>query len=316
MESAAVLISVLIFAVLMFLSVALFYSFRAVKARREVIGKLRKESSESLLLDCERLTGRGAGIRRRLLKAVGSLGNLVKPKKEKEISKTRKALLRCGYRQEKAPLTFFGFKALSGLLAVSLFLFLKLFITRPVPSTYFLFFIILSAAIGFYLPDIILHLKTGARKRELIENFPDALDLMVVCVEAGMGLDAAIKRVGEEIQLSSKVLSEEFRLLSLELMAGKLRRDALKNFSARIDLEDVNSFVNLLIQTDKFGTKIAQALRVYSDSMRTKRYQRAEEIASKLPTKLVFPLVLFIFPSLFITILGPAFIQLMRHFNR
>ena len=134
----------------------------------------------------------------------------------------------------------------------------------------------------------------------------------MVCVEAGVGLDAAINRVGEEMRLSNKVLSEEFRLLSLELRAGKTRRDALRNLAMRTDLEDVSSFVTLLIQTDKFGTSVAQAVRVQSDSMRRKRFQRAEEMAAKLPVKLVFPLILFIFPALFIVVLGPAAIRIFR----
>jgi tight adherence protein C len=175
-----------------------------------------------------------------------------------------------------------------------------------------MFLSVLLALIGFYLPDLWLRMRIARRKEEILKGFPDALDLLVVCVEAGVGLDAAINRVGEEMKLSDKVLSEEFRLLSLELRAGKLRRDALRNLALRTDLEDVSSFVTLLIQTDKFGTSVAKALRVHSDSMRTKRQQRAEEIAAKLPVKLVFPLILFIFPSLFVAILGPAAIRIFR----
>ena len=135
---------------------------------------------------------------------------------------------------------------------------------------------------------------------------------MVICAEAGMGLDAAINRVGEEMSLRCPEVSEEMRLLSLELRAGKQRRDALRNLSMRTDSEDINSFVTLLIQTDKFGTSIAQALRVQSDSMRTKRSQRVEELAAKLPVKLLFPTILFIFPSLFLVLMGPALIRAFR----
>jgi len=183
---------------------------------------------------------------------------------------------------------------------------------KTMTSLNFILLGVMLALIGFYLPNLWLHFRIARRKEAIIKGFPDALDLMVVCVEAGTGLDAAINRVGEEMRLSNKVLSEEFKLLSLELRAGKPREEALKSLALRTDLEDVNSLIILLIQTEKFGTSIAQALRVYSDSMRTKRYQKAEELAAKLPVKLVFPLVLFILPSLFVVIVGPAVIRIFR----
>jgi len=137
----------------------------------------------------------------------------------------------------------------------------------------------------------------------------------VVCVEAGMGLDAAISRVGEEIRFTDRELSDELRLLNLELRAGKTRLEALRNLARRVNLEDMNSLVTLLVQTEKFGTSIAQALRVYSDTFRTKRYQAAEELAAKLPVKLLFPLIFFIFPAIFVVILGPAVIQIIQTFT-
>ncbi len=144
------------------------------------------------------------------------------------------------------------------------------------------------------------------------EGLPEALDLLVVCVESGNGLDAAINRVGEEMKLSNPVVSEEFKLLSLETRAGKPRADALRSLSERTDLDEVSSLVTLVIQTERFGTSIGQALRVHADSMRTKRYQKAEEIAQKMPVKLIFPLFLFIFPAILIVVLGPAVISIFR----
>ena len=146
------------------------------------------------------------------------------------------------------------------------------------------------------------------------KGLPDALDLLVVCVEAGMGLDQAINRVAEEIKLTNDVLSDEFKLFNLEMRAGKPRQEAMKDLALRIDLEDMNNLVNLLIQTDRFGTSIAQALTVYSDTFRTKRFMHAEEVAAKLPVKLVLPLILFIFPSLFVAIAGPAAIRVFQVF--
>jgi tight adherence protein C len=170
-----------------------------------------------------------------------------------------------------------------------------------------------TALFGFYLPNIWLRYKTDKRKEKLLEALPDALDLLVVCVEAGMGLDGAINRVAQEIKLKCSELSEELTFLNLELRAGKPRHDALRNLALRSDLEEMKSLVTLLIQTDKFGTSIAQALRVYSDSYRTQRFQRAEELAAKIPVKLVFPLVLFILPALFVAIVGPAAIRIYQN---
>jgi tight adherence protein C len=146
----------------------------------------------------------------------------------------------------------------------------------------------------------------------MVKGFPDALDLMVVCVEAGMGLDSTITRVSREMELTHKILSEELQIYNFEMRAGKLRRDALKNLAMRTDLPEISNLATLLIQTDKFGTSIGQALKVYSDTMRTQRFQRAEEKAAKLPVKLIFPLILFIFPALFVVILGPAAINVYR----
>ena len=169
---------------------------------------------------------------------------------------------------------------------------------------------VLSALIGFYLPDIWLRQKTDKRKEKILNALPDALDLLVICVESGMGLDSAIYRVAQETKLNSPELSDELQLMNLELRAGKSRRDALKNLALRTNLDEINSLVTLLIQTDQFGTSMADALRVYSDSYRTERFQRAEELAAKLPVKLIFPLVIFIFPSLFVVLLGPAAISI------
>ena len=148
---------------------------------------------------------------------------------------------------------------------------------------------------------------------ELLKALPDALDLLVICVEAGMGLDEGINRVANEIKLTSADLSEEFRFLNLELRAGKNRESALKNLALRTDIEEMRNLVTLLIQADKFGTSVATTLRVYSDTFRTQRMQKAEELAAKIPVKLVFPLILFIFPSLFVAILGPAVIRIFRN---
>ena len=174
--------------------------------------------------------------------------------------------------------------------------------------------LVLGSLLAFYLPDIWLKQKTDKRKERLLKGLPDALDLLVICVEAGMGLDSAIKRVGDELNLSYPDLSGELHLLNLEMRAGKQRRDALQNFAMRTALSETKSFVTLLIQTDKFGTSVAMALKVFSDSFRTQRFQRAEEKAAKLPVSILIPLILFIFPALFVVILGPAAINIYHNF--
>jgi tight adherence protein C len=172
---------------------------------------------------------------------------------------------------------------------------------------------VLTALLSFYLPNIWLLQKTDKRKEKILLGLPDALDLLVICVEAGMGLDSAVNRVAKEVKMSWPELSDELHFMTLELRAGKERQEALRNLALRTNLEEINSLSTLLIQTDKFGTSMADALRIYSDTFRTQRFQRAEEMAAKLPVKLVFPLILFIFPSLFVVLLGPAAITIYKN---
>jgi len=255
---------------------------------------------------------RGPGIQTRVLKTLRALGHLIKPKNDEDLSHLRKMFLKAGYRSEHSVIVFFGVKVFLTALLPFLFILAKLSFLRTLPSFTVMLVAIFLALIGFYAPNLWLRVKVDTRKEKILLGLPDALDLMVVCAEAGVGLDSAIYRVGEEMKINNKALSEEFKLLNLELRAGKLRRDALKNLALRTDLDDVRSLVTLLVQTERFGTSIAQALRVHSDSMRTKRFQRAEEIAAKLPVKLLFPLIFFIFPSLFVAILGPAILRVYR----
>jgi tight adherence protein C len=297
-----------------FISVALFclgvfFYFDYQKERWKISKRVKQLSG---VVRSEEFSDTFYKIKDQLVKLVGSLGNLVKPKSEGQFSDLQKSLLRAGYRRETASFIFLGIKVFLLIIFFGSSFLMKLGILSNLSSFHFMLLLFILAVTGFYLPNLWLKMKIARREEKILEGFPDALDLMVVCVEAGVGLDAAINRVGEEMKLSNRVLSEEFRLLSLELRAGKERRDALRNLATRISLEDVSSLVTLLIQTDRFGTSIAQALRVHSESMRTRRYQRAEELATKLPVKMVFPLIVFIFPSIFVTVMGPAIIQIFR----
>ena len=171
---------------------------------------------------------------------------------------------------------------------------------------------LVSAAFGYYVPNVVLSHWIALRQRELFSAFPDAIDLLRVCVEAGLGLDAAIERVGREIQIESEALSQELSLLGLELRAGSVRADALRNLALRIGLEDIDALVSMLIQADRFGTSVAESPKVHSASLRTKRRLAAEVAAAKLPVKILMPLVFCIFPALLTVLLGPAVINITQ----
>jgi tight adherence protein C len=172
---------------------------------------------------------------------------------------------------------------------------------------------VILAGLGFYLPQIGLwHLRT-TRQKEIFLTLPDALDLLVVCVESGLGLDAALRKVTEEMKGHAKTICEEFSLANLQLQMGRPRREVLHDLGVRTGVDDVRSLAAILIQADRFGSSIAQALRVQSDSMRTRRRQLAEEKAAKTAVQLIFPLVLFIFPAIFVVLVGPAAIQIQKN---
>jgi tight adherence protein C len=248
----------------------------------------------------------------RLFKFLGALGEATKSKNVDEMSHLRRTLVKAGYRSIEAPLIFFGARLLLAIVLPAAFAVLRTSALPMLPHTQTMVLFILTAVVGFYGPNLWVKMKTQRRQQKILAGFPDALDLMTVCVEAGLGLDAAMNQVADETSMSNRILSEELKLVNLELRAGQSRQNALRNLSLRTNLEDVNNFTTLLIQTDNFGTSIGQTLRVHSDAMRTKRHNRAEEAAAKLPVKLLFPLLFFIFPSMFVVIMGPAAIQIIR----
>lgn len=254
----------------------------------------------------------GLSLKGKLHSLLTRLGEANKPSDESEVSAIRESLVTAGYRQAQAPLLFMGAKLLSGVLALGVAILLPAKLLGFPTMTVQLVTYVGAASAGYFFPMLWLRHAISRRKEKLLDAFPDALDLMVVCVEAGLGLDAAISRVSAEIRFAHGELAEEFNLVSLELRTGLSRAEALKNLSRRIDLEEVGSLVALLVQTDKFGTSVGQALRVHSDAMRVNRQLRAEELAAKLPVKMLFPLVFFIFPSLFVVVIGPAAIRIAR----
>lgn len=234
------------------------------------------------------------------------------PKEGWESSQLRIRFMNAGWRQSWAPSLYFGVKTvlaiafpLAALLALS---------ARPEHLDQETIFAILGllSAIGYYLPNAVLARKIEQRKRAVFEEFPDMLDLLTVCVEAGLGLDAAMLRVSDELALRCPVMAEEMELTLLELRSGFAKEKALTNLALRTGVEDVDRFASMLIQADRFGTSLADSLRVLSDMLRTKRRMLAEEQAAKIALKLLFPLIFFIFPTLLLVLLGPAFIQIYR----
>lgn len=247
-----------------------------------------------------------------IIKLTGPLAKLSLPAEGWESSILRTRFMNAGFRHPVAPVVYFAAKTV---LAVGLPL-LVFFVLSTSGAKYganmLLFWLLVAAAIGYYLPNLFLKNLIARRQREVFENFPDALDLMTVCVEAGLAMDAALSRVSAEIGLKSAVLSDELNLVTLELRAGNSKEKALRNLALRTGVEDVDALVAMLIQSERFGTSIAASLRVQSDQLRTKRRQRAEEQAAKIALKLLFPLIFFIFPSLLVVLMGPAFIQIYR----
>ncbi len=247
-----------------------------------------------------------------IVKLSAPIAKLSLPGEGWENSALRIRFMNAGYRGASPILLYFAVKTILAV-ALPLTLFLYSAIAGWNLETKTLLALLLgSATVGYYLPNFILARRIAHRQREIFENFPDATDLMLVCVEAGLGLDAAITRVAEEIRLKSLALAEELHLVTLELRAGSSRERALRNLALRTGVAEVDTLVAMLIQADRFGTSMGDSLRVYADDLRTKRRLRAEETAAKIPLKLLFPLVFFIFPSLLLVLLGPAFIQVYR----
>ena len=239
-------------------------------------------------------------------------GKLNQPSNVEEVRATRRLLINAGYRSGKAPILFVGAKLFVAIVIVCSLALIPAKLLGFPSAARLTFFYVLAAACGYYVPAFWLRRAIDARKDALQKAIPDALDLMVVCVEAGLGLDQAIGRVGEEVRRAHPALGDELNVLAMELRAGVSRQEALRNLAHRTDLEEVRNLVALLVQTDRFGTSIGQALRVHADSMRTTRRLKAEELAAKLPVKLLLPLIFFIFPSMFMVVIGPACIKMIR----
>jgi tight adherence protein C len=238
----------------------------------------------------------------RVAKLVEPVRSLLGSKQDPEVVRR---LASAGYRKAVHADLFFlckmGFPIVGGIIAF--------FIARD------FFWIVVAVAVGFLGPDLWLSQMISGRQERIRMSIPDALDLLVICMEAGLGLDQAILRVGQELKISHRELSDEFVLIGLEQRAGKPRLEAWKNMSDRVGVDSVRQFVQMLVQTERFGTPISKSLGAFSDALRVRRRQQAEEMAAKTTIKMIPPLVLFIFPNLFIVLLGPACLMIYRNLN-
>ncbi len=240
------------------------------------------------------------------------ISRLSMPEEGFEKSSIRLRFAHAGIRNAAAAPAFFGVKTLLTLGLPLLGFVLLTLSGSPLTGNTLLFAMLALAALGYYGPNLVLSQRVAARQRDIFESFPDALDLMTVCVEAGLGTEAAMMRVAEDLQFKSPALADELRIVNLELRAGADRERALRNLAIRTGVEEVDGFVSMISQAERFGTSIAASLRIHSDMLRTRRRQRAEEAAAKIALKLLFPLIFCIFPSLMVVLMGPAMIQIYR----
>jgi tight adherence protein C len=306
-----------IFAVGMIATMALMRSpiKRRLKAviEAEPIGP-KARSADGLAKTSKDDAGRADTPEARWLKSIAKLAhplaNLSLPDAGWEESELRLRFMQAGIRSPQATPIFFAIKTLLAAIIPIAFGIVKLAALPKLQPNQTLIFMALLSGVGYYLPNLFIKSRGTARKKLIQNAFPDALDLLTICVEAGLSLDAGIDRVAQDLGLSSPELSIELALVGLELRAGSSREHALRNLALRTGVEDVESLVAMLIQSDKFGTGIADALRVHSELLRVKRQQRAEETAAKLPAKLLLPMMLCIFPAIMVVVAGPAMIQI------
>lgn len=251
----------------------------------------------------------------KLVRVVDPISKLSLPSDGWEKSPLQRKFINAGWRNPDAPKIYFAIKTILTF-GIPLVLYL-IFATLIDPEKRILLLIILlvGSAIGYYLPNIVLSNAVMKRQREVFETFPDSLDLLTICMEAGLSFDQALSKVANEIGIKSKTLSEELELVMMEMRSGFSRERALRNLAMRTGVEDVDTLATMVIQSERFGTSVGDSLRVQSDNLRTKRRLKAEEAAAKIALKLLFPLIFFLFPMLFIVIMGPAVLQIFKTFQ-
>jgi tight adherence protein C len=293
-------ITIITFIATLTVCVSLYYAFSAgesgIVRRLSQLANSQGEESHQAFAEKQK---------ERVQEALVSVGKLVP---SGNTSRAQLMILRAGYRSPNTILTIRGLKVLLPIFLVGLVYSTGFYLTNPM--------LVLAGALiaGIVIPEVWILWRVSVRQHRLRRGLPDALDLLVICVEAGLGLDQALMRVSQELKVVHRELSDELQLVNLEMRVGKTRIEALRELSRRTGLDDIKSLVAMLAQTERFGTSISQSLRVHSDDLRTRRRQRAEELSAKTTVKMVPPLVLFIFPALMVVILGPAILIIIRQF--
>jgi tight adherence protein C len=282
-------------------SLALLYAFAPSEVG--VAGRLSR-----FLRPAEVVADKTGFVKKQKAKISGTLASVGKhlPSDSGKEGSARLLMTRAGYRRPTAVFAMRGVKVLLPIVLVALVYASGIYRTNPI------MFLLIAAIFGYLLPELWIGWRIRARQHRMRKGLPDSLDLLVICVEAGLGLDQALVRVSQELAIVHPELSDELQLVNLEMRLGKTRIEALRELARRTGLEDIKALVAMLVQTERFGTSVAQSLRVYSDDLRVKRRQRAEEMGAKTSVKMVPPLVFFIFPALMVVILGPAVITLLR----
>ncbi len=250
-----------------------------------------------------------------LVKVVDPISRLALPSEGWDKSPLQLKFVNAGWRSSDAPKLYFGIKSL---LTISFPIVAYFFLDKSIQAenaSGVLFVLILLAALGYYLPNIVLFNVVKKRQQEIVETLPDATDLLIICMEAGLSFDQALAKVASEIKLKSEILSQELELLLMEVRSGFTRERALRNLALRTGVEEIDGLATMVIQSERFGTSIGDALRIHADTARTKRRQKAEETASKIALKLLFPLLFCLMPAIFIVLLVPSLMQLKAAFS-
>jgi tight adherence protein C len=309
LDSTRLLLLVSLFACVFGLTLAAMYVLapRTMRRRIEQVGGGRSTPVTGGQLDA----GNEAWYEK-IVQISAPLSRLSTPKEGWQVSALRVRLMNAGWRSQGAVAIFFGTRTVLALLLPTLASMWLISGGGVSSVTQFALVLVTLVAFGYYLPALVLARMVARRKRTIFEDFPDAIDLLTVCIEAGLGLDAALMRVAEEIRLRSKVVADELELTLLEMRSGYAKEKALRNLAMRTGVEDVDSFSTMLIQTERFGTSLGDSLRVLSETLRTRRRMLAEEKAAKIALKLLFPLMFCIFPALMVVLMGPAMVHIYR----